>query len=163
MVSARIVDPMVGPSFGPRRVLADPGLGALLMNACVANGVMSVFTNAVFGAIAPSGPQAAEPAVQDGYRIAQQNCFRCHNMGREGGHQASRPWLVLSAMASASPDYFAAYVRNPLASISGSMEMLMQSPGGDADSRQLSMKATAIAISPETRMPCAIFWSAISR
>jgi len=51
MVSARIVDPMVGPSFGPRRVLADPGLGALLMNACVANGVMSVFTNAVFGAI----------------------------------------------------------------------------------------------------------------
>jgi hypothetical protein len=51
MVSARIVDAMVGPSFGPRRVLADPGLGALLMNACVANGVMSVFTNAVFGAI----------------------------------------------------------------------------------------------------------------
>jgi len=69
----------------------------------------------VFGAIAPSGPHAAEPAVQDGYRIAQQNCFRCHNMGREGGHKASRPWLVLSAMASASPDYFAAYVRNPLA------------------------------------------------
>jgi mono/diheme cytochrome c family protein len=53
--------------------------------------------------------------VQDGYRIAQQNCFRCHNMGREGGHKASRPWLVLSARASASPDYFAVYVRNPLA------------------------------------------------
>ena len=69
----------------------------------------------VFGTIAPSGPHAAEPAVQDGYRIAQQNCFRCHNMGREGGHKASRPWLVLSAMASASPDYFAAYVRDPLA------------------------------------------------
>lgn len=71
---------------------------------------------AVFGAIAPHGPQATEPAVQDGYRIAQQNCFRCHNMGREGGHKASRPWLVLSAVAKASPDYFAAYVRNPLAS-----------------------------------------------
>jgi signal transduction histidine kinase len=28
-------------------------------------------------------------------------------------------------------------IRNPLASISGSMEMLKQSPGGDADSRQL--------------------------
>ena len=71
---------------------------------------------AVFGAIAPPGPRAAETAVLDGYRIAQQNCFRCHNMGREGGHKASRPWLVLSALAKASPDYFAAYVRNPLAS-----------------------------------------------
>ncbi len=70
----------------------------------------------VFGAIAPHGPHAAEPAVQDGYRIAQQNCFRCHNMGREGGQKASRPWPVLSAMASAAPDYFAAYVRNPRAS-----------------------------------------------
>ena len=70
----------------------------------------------VFGAIAPHGSHAAEPAVQDGFRIAQQNCFRCHNMGREGGHKASRPWPVLSAMASAAPDYFAAYVRNPRAS-----------------------------------------------
>jgi mono/diheme cytochrome c family protein len=70
----------------------------------------------VFGAIAPRGSHAAEPTVQNGYRIAQQNCFRCHNMGREGGHKASRPWPVLSAMASAAPDYFAAYVRNPRAS-----------------------------------------------
>ena len=31
----------------------------------------------VFGAIAPRGPNAKEPAVQDGYHIAQQNCFRC--------------------------------------------------------------------------------------
>jgi mono/diheme cytochrome c family protein len=67
----------------------------------------------VFGAIAPPGPHANEPAVQAGYRIAQQNCFRCHNMGAEGGHKAGRPWLVLSAWASASPEYFAAYVRNP--------------------------------------------------
>jgi mono/diheme cytochrome c family protein len=68
----------------------------------------------VFGAIAPHGPRAAEPQVKDGYRIAQQNCFRCHNMGDEGGHKAGRPWLVLSA--TASPEYFAAYVRNPQAS-----------------------------------------------
>jgi mono/diheme cytochrome c family protein len=76
------------------------------------------FRNAktVFGAIAPHGPRATEPQVQDGYRIAQQNCFRCHNMGDEGGHKAGRPWLVLSAWATASPEYFAAYVRNPQAS-----------------------------------------------
>jgi mono/diheme cytochrome c family protein len=67
----------------------------------------------VFGAIAPPGPRANEPAVQDGYRIAQQNCFRCHDMGGEGGQKAHHPWLVLSAWATASPEYFAAYVRNP--------------------------------------------------
>jgi len=76
------------------------------------------FRNAktVFGAIAPHGPRAGEPQIRDGYRIAQQNCFRCHNMGEEGGHKAGRPWLVLSAWATSSPEYFAAYVRNPQAS-----------------------------------------------
>lgn len=68
---------------------------------------------AVFSAIAPRGPDAATEQVQSGYRIAQQNCFRCHNMGDEGGTKAGRPWLVLSAWATASPGYFAAYVRNP--------------------------------------------------
>jgi mono/diheme cytochrome c family protein len=68
---------------------------------------------AVFGSIAPRGPHAADPAVQSGYRIAQQNCFRCHNMGLNGGQKAGHPWIVLSAWATASPEYFAAYVRDP--------------------------------------------------
>ncbi len=67
----------------------------------------------VFGAIAPRGPQANDAQVQAGYRIAQQNCFRCHNMGDEGGQKAGRPWLVLSTWATASPEYFAAYVHDP--------------------------------------------------
>lgn len=71
--------------------------------------------NTVFGAIAPRGPHASDPQVQDGFRIAQQNCFRCHNMGDEGGQKAARPWPVLSALATASPEYVAAYMRNPLA------------------------------------------------
>jgi mono/diheme cytochrome c family protein len=75
------------------------------------------FRNArnLFGMIAPHGPHAVDAQVQDGYRIAQQNCFRCHNMGDEGGHKAGRPWQVLSAWATASPEYLAAYVRNPQA------------------------------------------------
>jgi mono/diheme cytochrome c family protein len=68
---------------------------------------------ALFGALAPRGPHAPEPAVQAGYRIAQQSCLQCHNMGRDGGLKAGRPWLVLSAWAASSPEYFAAYVRNP--------------------------------------------------
>jgi mono/diheme cytochrome c family protein len=68
---------------------------------------------AVFGAIAPRGPRAKDAAVQAGYRIAEQNCFRCHNMGGEGGEKSGRPWLVLAAWAAASPEYFSAYVRDP--------------------------------------------------
>jgi mono/diheme cytochrome c family protein len=66
-----------------------------------------------FSAIAPMGSQASSPQVQDGFRIAKQNCFRCHNNGSEGGLKAGRPWEVLSVWASASPEYFAGYVRNP--------------------------------------------------
>jgi mono/diheme cytochrome c family protein len=69
----------------------------------------------VFGAIAPPGPHAADPLVQAGYRIAQQNCFRCHNMGNEGGRKSGFPWPVLSAFATATPDDFVAYVHNPQA------------------------------------------------
>lgn len=68
---------------------------------------------AAFDAIAPRGPHAREVSVQDGYRIAQQNCLRCHNRGDVGGQKAGRPWLVLAAWATANPGYFAAYVRNP--------------------------------------------------
>jgi mono/diheme cytochrome c family protein len=68
---------------------------------------------AVLGAIEPRGPHASDPTVQAGYRVAEQNCFRCHNAGREGGQKSGRPWLVLSAWATASPGFFTAYVRDP--------------------------------------------------
>ena len=68
--------------------------------------------NMVFGTISPPG-HSSEPLVKAGYRIAQQNCFRCHNMGREGGQKSGVPWQALSARAAASPEYFAAYVRDP--------------------------------------------------
>jgi mono/diheme cytochrome c family protein len=67
----------------------------------------------VFGAIAPQGPNASAPEVQAGYRIAQQNCFRCHNLGDQGGQKAGRPWAVLSAWASASPGRFATFIKEP--------------------------------------------------
>jgi len=69
----------------------------------------------VFGAIAPRGPRANDPAVQAGYKIAEQNCFRCHNMGEEGGQKSGLPWHILAALATGSPAYFTGYVRNPAA------------------------------------------------
>src|SRR6201996_1047063 len=66
----------------------------------------------VLGAIAPHGAFAPDSAVAQGYRIAQQNCYRCHNMGAEGGRMASIPWAVVGAFAKGNPDFFARYVRN---------------------------------------------------
>jgi len=69
----------------------------------------------VFGAIAPRGTSANDPAVRDGFQIAQQNCFRCHNMDGEGGQKAGVPWTVLALVAANAPNNFAQYVRNPTA------------------------------------------------
>ncbi|AXC14693.1 hypothetical protein ACPOL_5445 [Acidisarcina polymorpha] len=70
---------------------------------------------AVFGSIAPVGQYDADGAVIQGYRIAQQNCFRCHNMGAEGGQLAGRSWPMLAMWASTEPKYFVGYVKNPQA------------------------------------------------
>jgi mono/diheme cytochrome c family protein len=67
----------------------------------------------VYGAIAPRGPHAADESAQDGFKIARQNCFRCHNRGDEGGTKAGRPWEVLAIWAQANPGHFAEYVWNP--------------------------------------------------
>ncbi len=67
----------------------------------------------VFGAIAPRGPHANDVQVQDGYRIAKENCFRCHNAGDKGGRKAGVTWTVISTIAAGAPDFFMAYVRNP--------------------------------------------------
>jgi cytochrome c553 len=69
----------------------------------------------VLGAIAPHGDFAPGSPVMQGFQIAQQNCYRCHNQGAEGGQMASIPWPVLGAIAKSSPDFFAKYVRNPQA------------------------------------------------
>lgn len=69
----------------------------------------------LLSAIAPRGPEAKAPLVQDGYRIAQQNCFRCHNLGDAGGRKSGITWRVLSTWATGSPAFFAAYVRDPKA------------------------------------------------
>jgi mono/diheme cytochrome c family protein len=67
----------------------------------------------VFNAIRPRQPAGNSPEVQDGFRIAQQNCFRCHNNGNEGGTKAQRPWTVLATWATASPEFFQAYIHDP--------------------------------------------------
>jgi mono/diheme cytochrome c family protein len=69
----------------------------------------------VFGMIAPRGPHAQDREAQNGLRIAEQNCFRCHNAGREGGRNSGRSWEFLGTLAASSPKDFAAYIRAPQA------------------------------------------------
>jgi mono/diheme cytochrome c family protein len=62
--------------------------------------------------IAPVGPTSGEPAVQAGYRIAQQLCLHCHSTGTEP-LKGKWTWAAIGMMAASAPSQFAAYVRNP--------------------------------------------------
>jgi hypothetical protein len=67
----------------------------------------------VYGAISPHQKDAANPQVIDGFRIARQHCYRCHNMGSYGGTKASRSWQSLGDFAASSPSTFERYLRDP--------------------------------------------------
>jgi hypothetical protein len=83
----------------------------------------------VFGAIRPSGKWPPDSQVGQGYVIARQDCFRCHNMGAEGGTMAGRSWLKLAEIASNDREKFRQMIRNP-ASVNPDAKMPAQ-PGYD--------------------------------
>jgi cytochrome c2 len=64
-------------------------------------------------AIAPQGPDAGSKSARAGYQIAEQNCLRCHYNGTTGGAKSGVGWYVLATLATHSPDFFTAYVRDP--------------------------------------------------
>jgi mono/diheme cytochrome c family protein len=67
----------------------------------------------VFGAIQPPGTWPERSPVEQGYVIARQDCFRCHNMGAEGGTKAGRSWLQLAKDAAQDGQRFHQTIRNP--------------------------------------------------
>jgi mono/diheme cytochrome c family protein len=69
----------------------------------------------VFGAIRPPGNWPDSSPVEQGYVIARQDCFRCHNMGAQGGTKAGRSWLQLAADAAKNGQRFRQTIRNPAA------------------------------------------------
>ena len=72
-------------------------------------------TSEVFGAIQPPGKWQTDSPVGMGYVIARQDCFRCHNVGAEGGTMAQRTWRQLATIADKHPERFRAIIRNPAA------------------------------------------------
>jgi cytochrome c2 len=67
----------------------------------------------VYGAIAPNLGDTSNPQVIAGFRIAQQHCYRCHNMGSYGGTKAGKEWHTLASFASSSPAIFERYLHDP--------------------------------------------------
>ncbi|MGA7157632.1 MAG: hypothetical protein WBY53_12330 [Acidobacteriaceae bacterium] len=67
----------------------------------------------VYAPIQPHGPAARDPLVLQGYTIARQNCFRCHNRLGEGGRKSKFLWGDLAQKAITKPHYFDVYVRSP--------------------------------------------------
>jgi len=86
--------------------------------AQIPNGVIGLrFLNEdqAFGAILPRGEFPAKSPQREGYEIAKENCFRCHNAGTYGGHKAGITWRVLGKIARNRPMYFRSYIRGPQA------------------------------------------------
>jgi hypothetical protein len=67
----------------------------------------------VFRAIQPRENYAPGSPQMQGYLIARENCFRCHNAGAYGGRKAGIPWGALATMARTRSDYFEAYIKDP--------------------------------------------------
>jgi mono/diheme cytochrome c family protein len=59
----------------------------------------------------PSGA-AASPAMA-GYRVAQQNCLRCHREGDVGGTKSPFGWPQMALIAQGNPSAFGKYVLRP--------------------------------------------------
>lgn len=64
-------------------------------------------------ALNPIKPRIANLDQAVAYGVAEENCLRCHNVGDLGGLKSGVNWAVLGALAANSPDFFAAYVRDP--------------------------------------------------
>jgi mono/diheme cytochrome c family protein len=67
----------------------------------------------LLNSIEPLAPLAIASQVRDGFRIAQQNCWRCHGPQREGPQKGKLTWEGIGAVAATAPRNFANYVRNP--------------------------------------------------
>ncbi len=102
----------------------------------------------VFGAIRPPGQWPADSPVEQGYRIARQDCFRCHNSGAEGGQMSGKPWLELGSIAQSDPDRFKRIIRNPTSVAAGAR--IPGEPGYD-DATLQALTAYFKTFSPPSR------------
>ena len=85
-----------------------------------------------FNPIAP--PAGASVSAQEGFAIAKQNCLRCHAQGASGGHKSMIDWSTIGTIATSNPAFFAAFVRNPQAT----MPKVLMPPNPEYDDATLA-------------------------
>jgi cytochrome c2 len=104
----------------------------------------------VFGAIRPGANGRENEQVQEGFIIARQDCFRCHNMGAEGGTMAGRTWSKLAQIANDDGRRFRQIIRNP-ASVNPGAKMPAHAGYDDATLNALTAYFKTFAAEGETR------------
>jgi mono/diheme cytochrome c family protein len=67
----------------------------------------------IYASILPAAQWRGNGQVMDGYRIAREDCFRCHNSGTEGGTMGKRSWQELGEDAEKDPERFRAIIHSP--------------------------------------------------
>jgi mono/diheme cytochrome c family protein len=67
----------------------------------------------IYASILPHAQWRENQQVMDGYRIAREDCFRCHNSGSEGGTMGKRTWPQLGGDAVKDPERFRAIIHDP--------------------------------------------------
>ena len=100
-------------NFAPRYRILSHREEAQIPNGVI--GLRFLQEDEVLDAIRPSSNFADNSPQIQGYKIAEENCFRCHNAGDYGGHKAGITWGVLGKLARKRPSYFRAYISDPLA------------------------------------------------
>src|ERR1700744_5148816 len=67
----------------------------------------------IYASILPAEEWRENPQVMDGYKIAREDCFRCHNSGMEGGTMGKSTWPQLGEDAVKDPERFRAIILDP--------------------------------------------------
>jgi mono/diheme cytochrome c family protein len=67
----------------------------------------------IYASILPAEQWRGNRQVMDGYRIAREDCFRCHNSGAVGGTMGGRAWPQLAEDAEKDAERFRTIIHSP--------------------------------------------------
>lgn len=102
-----IAEPAFTPAF---HVLAHKDLA---QTPYAVKGLRFLDEAAVLKQLLPPGAMAPGAPAMQGYRIAQQNCLRCHRSGDVGGTKSPFGWPQMALIAKGNPAAFGKYVVRP--------------------------------------------------
>ena len=99
------------PSFTPAfHILAHKDMAQVPYGV---TGLRFLDEAAVLKELLPPAPGATASPAMEGYRIAMQNCLRCHRSGDIGGTKSPFAWPQMALIAQGNPSAFGKYVVRP--------------------------------------------------